>query len=447
MKKIIAMLALLAFTQLYAQVLVWQDNAKNSWIASDKKPTVSFKNGVITTTLNMMHLSPILSDIDPTGANLPGNKLKFVLEARGKGEVQIGIWHYEPGVRPVYKKIKLTNEFKEYTIEHTLPRQAKYIRCIFFGVGEFRNAKLYNMMNMDYSIKAYPAYQMYNNVPEKVAFELYKKDQLVPNAKLTIKGDVAFDPTYGVSAKAYAQRGDTSKFDAVAKNIKIDKPINVLYLGDSLTHFSQGFNHADKTAFFLNKFNPRKVTLYNFAVRGDTSSQTVARLNGTLKDRFASRFADFKSRKYDVAFIFLGHNDTRAHVRTGYKVPAINSQGQRKNYTKIVQLLRAQGVKRIIIISCASLDAKRMQQTAAQMAKTRPQSHALYGNPALLEQFNSVSQALAKELNLEYCDIYTPMKKVADKPTLFSDGTHLNQKGHDFVALETLKYLAKNQGK
>ena len=34
-----------------------------------------------------------------------------------------------------------------------------------------------------------------------------------------------------------------------------------------------------------------------------------------------------------------------------------------------------------------------------------------------------------------------------DKNSLFRDGAHFNDKGHDFLALETLKYLAEHPGK
>ena len=237
----------------------------------------------------------------------------------------------------------------------------------------------------------------------------------------------------------------STDFLLVAKKIKLDKKLNILYLGDSLTHFDQGFNHADKTVYFLNKFNPGKAVLFNYAVRGDTSSMTLQRMQGKYKDRFSSRFADFKKNRYDVAFIFLGQNDSRAHVNQNYQKAFVSPERQKKNYVEMIKILRAMGTPRIIIISCASLDEARLKTQAVQMAKLRPKKHALYGKPALLEQFNRVSQQIAKELNVEYLDIYNPMKILSGKPLYFTDGVHLSVKGHDFVALKTLEYLAAHQ--
>ena len=77
-----------------------------------------------------------------------------------------------------------------------------------------------------------------------------------------------------------------------------------------------------------------------------------------------------------------------------------------------------------------------------QLIQLRPTRHALYGKPEFLEQFNQISQKLARELQVEYMDIYTPMKKLSGKPSYFIDGVHFSRKGHDFLALKTLEYLA-----
>jgi len=446
MKRLLSLAAAAAFLPLAAEILVWQDSVKRcDWIAADKKTPFSHKDGVLTTPDKSFFLGETLNSVNPGGENLPGCKLRFSVEARGKGKVRLGIWIYQPKVRPHWgEEIQLTDEFKTYTVDYTLDRTAPYIRCLIQGAGEFRNAKLFNMRKEGYAITAYPAYQMYADVPEKVTFTLLKDGVPVKDAALRIDGSCASDPDSGVIAKAYAQRGDTTPFDAEAKKIKLDKPVNILYLGDSLTHFDQGFNHADKTVFFLNKFNPHKAELFNFAVRGDTCPITLDRMKDKYKDRYAGRFAGFKKHKYDIAFIFLGQNDTRAHVRTQYKAPTVSTDRQKRYYREMIEILRKMGVKRIIIISCASLDEPRLKAQAEAVAKTRPTQHAVYGKPELLEQFNAASQEIAKTLGVEYLDIYTPMKALPDKPSYFSDGAHLSRKGHDFVALMTLKYLAEN---
>ena len=132
-------------------------------------------------------------------------------------------------------------------------------------------------------------------------------------------------------------------------------------------------------------------------------------------------------------------------VNQNYKNAFVPPVRQKKNYVEMIKILRAMGTERIIIISCASLDEPRLKAQAMQVAKLRPKKHAVYGKPALLEQFNRVSQQVAQELNIEYLDIYNPMKVLPGKPAYFIDGAHLSRKGHDFVALKTLEYLAAHQ--
>lgn len=446
MKKTLALITLSFLLPLAAETTVWQDNPQRcSWIAADKKAPVSLKNGLLRTSDKSYFLGESIKSINPGGDNLPGCKLKFSIQARGTGEIQLGIWNYQSSMRQKWStKISLTKEFKTYSVEYTLTHPAPSVRCLIKGAGEFRHARLINMKKDGYMIEAYPAYQMYSLIPEKVTFTLLKDGKKLPDAKLKIDGDSASDPVSGAVAKAYAQKGNTAPFDAAAQKIKLKKTINILYLGDSLTHFDQGFNHADKTVFFLNKFNPRKARLFNFAVRGDTSSMTLGRMRGKYKDRFTGRFSGFKKQKYDIAFIFLGQNDSRAHVNKQYKEAFVPPLRQEKNYREIVKILRQMGTRRIIIISCASLDEARLKAAAMELARRRPKQHAIYGKPELLEQFNTVSQKLARELGLEYLDIYTPMKKLSGKPSYFIDGAHLSRKGHDFVALRTLEYLAEN---
>ena len=449
MKLFLCAITFLSILSLTAETTVWQDNAKKcTWVAADKKSAVSLKNGILVTSGKSYFLGESIKNINPDGENLPGNKLKFSVEARGQGIIQLGIWNYQGHIRQKWsEKITLTDKFQTYSVEYTLTDFAPSIRCLIKGAGEFRNLKLFNMRKAGYEISAKPAYQMYSAIPEKVTFTLLKNGIPVPDAKLKINGDTASDPESGAVVKVYAQKGDTTLFDAAAKKIKLSGKTNILYLGDSLTHFAEGYNHADKTVFFLNKYNANQAALFNFAVRGDTSSMTLDRMRGKYKDRFTSRFAGFSKNKYDIAFIFLGQNDTRAHVNKNYKEPFVSPVRQEKNYRSMIAMLKQTGVKRIIIISCASLDEPRLAEQAKQLAKTRPKKHAIYGKPVFLEQYNAVSKKLAAELGVEYLDIYNPMKTLPDKPSYFIDGAHLSDKGHNFVALKTLEYLAKTCAK
>lgn len=100
MKKILFLCAVSTLFSLCAEILVWQDNPKkNTWISADKKIPFSMKNGVLTTSNKSYLLGEIIRSINPGASNLPGNKLKFSIEAKGKGEIQLGIWNYQSSVR------------------------------------------------------------------------------------------------------------------------------------------------------------------------------------------------------------------------------------------------------------------------------------------------------------------------------------------------------------
>ena len=86
----------------------------------------------------------------------------------------------------------------------------------------------------------------------------------------------------------------------------------------------------------------------------------------------------------------------------------------------------------------------------AENARIKLKRHVnRFGDPARQEDFNKVLIDLAKKHNVEYLDIYTPMKAVKNKASLLNpgDGVHLSPAGHDFVAIETLKYLSKTNSK
>ena len=47
-----------------------------------------------------------------------------------------------------------------------------------------------------------------------------------------------------------------------------DKPVRVLYLGDSVSDFDRGSNHVDRLQSKLDAVSPRMVSIYNYSIRG-----------------------------------------------------------------------------------------------------------------------------------------------------------------------------------
>lgn len=233
-----------------------------------------------------------------------------------------------------------------------------------------------------------------------------------------------------------------AEMNVLAEKIKIATPIKVLFLGDSLSDFDRGHNYIDKVGFFVAKYNPGKAEFFNFGVSGDDCQRVLARLDVDKKAIHSARYEGIFARKYNLAFIFLGHNDTKAASEEKYERPLVEPQAQEECYQKIIQRLRQEGIERIVMISPFSSDSDVCKANAQKMSG---KSHSLFGEPKYLEAFDNVLKRLSTELSLARIDVYTSSRDHPQKALLFrpNDGVHLSMVGHDLVAREVLRYLSQ----
>ena len=217
---------------------------------------------------------------------------------------------------------------------------------------------------------------------------------------------------------------------------------NVLVLGDSLSDYDRGSNHWDIVAKYLNATRPEKISFYNYAVAGDFAQRTMDRLDG--KGNRVERFGDIMDRSYDWAFVMLGANDTKAMSDERYVTPVTPPDREEALYREFVRRLKARGVKRIFLVSCARADWAKCQANALALDKIRPK-HSRFGEPRHMEAFNAVLKKLADEIDgVEYLDIYTPMQRIDDISACVrpADGVHLVTPGYRFVARTLLDCLS-----
>lgn len=222
-------------------------------------------------------------------------------------------------------------------------------------------------------------------------------------------------------------------------------PINVLVLGDSLSDRSRGANHIDMLATAFDRSVRGHATVYNYAIGGDDITRVLSRLQGEKSVFAPDRYYGLADRHYDWAIVFLGHNDTKAPSTTNYRKPIVPPAEQETAYLKVMAKLRELGVTRIILISSASSDEK----TCAENAKKYgDKPHNRFGMHEHQEAFNRVLKKLAAKPDVEYVDLYTPMKACADKSALFvpGDGVHLSEAGFAFVGQVLLNHF-KSSGK
>ena len=235
------------------------------------------------------------------------------------------------------------------------------------------------------------------------------------------------------------------------------KQVNMLYLGDSLADFDRGSNHVDRLQARFDAETPGKIKIRNFAIRGDYIERMMDRMNGKKGTYALKRYEGIWDVSYDWAIVSLGHNDTRARSDTDFTVPLMTEAQIRSGFKDLIALLKSKGVKRIILRSAASCNfevtSKNAEKrlAAIKAGKIKPKKGkspvaTRFGDPKHLEAFNAIMAELASvDPAVEYFDIYTGMKSRPDKASLFrsTDGVHLSQKGHEFLADVEYAYLSK----
>ena len=408
---------------------------KPSWRAVNTSEYAKVENKIMTLADDRRYLGGAVA-----GPFNRGSRFRLLVEARGNGKLKIGLFSYGQQIAQQWSDpYSFKDGFSSYEFECEIPERSRQVIPVVQGAGEYRKVVLTHIFDPEYQLTATPPYQMTSELQQPITFTLYHQGKLVENAQIIEQGQEAFHRESGATAYAWIDKADPRKFDAAAKDIQLDKPVKILYLGDSLTHFDIGHNHVDKVGFFLNKFNPGKAEVFNYACGGDDIQRIVKRLGGDTSGKYGKRYQDLWTRNYDWAFVFLGHNDTKASSANQFKVPVIPPELQRKLYEDLLAKLKAQEVQRIILISASSSNAELCRRNSAKIERI----HNRFGEPEHMEAFNRVLKELAKEHSLEYLDVYEPMKALPDKASLLNpnDGVHLTEAGHDFIAIETLKFL------
>lgn len=239
------------------------------------------------------------------------------------------------------------------------------------------------------------------------------------------------------------------ELEVAASKVRFDRPVNILYIGDSLTDYDRGSNHVDTIVEYLDRYNPGKVRCWNYAKGGDCIKYVIERMDGKGKGEWQARYDGLWNRTYDIVFVLLGHNDTKTDLRTDFKVPFVTRERQHECYDELIRRLRSHGAKRIILLSSTSSNFDICSKWVAvrlEKAKAAGKGISLFGEPSQMEAFNAALREIAARNHVEYADIYGKMKVRADKPFMvrFTDGVHLTKRGYDYVALETLRYLAEH---
>ncbi len=240
----------------------------------------------------------------------------------------------------------------------------------------------------------------------------------------------------------YRDESEWKRLDAMASQIRLKRLLRLLFLGDSLSDFDRGFNYVDKTVFWLNKYNPGKVTFRNAGVAGDYTLTVLKRLNGNPYVFGKFRYDNLLNEKYDYVFLFIGHNDTQKTWRPQKKsyIPTVSQEELNSSYRTLLSFIHRHWGAKIIVIAPVCMDFEQSEERCADAIKNNS-VHTIFGDPVLLGDFIRITSAAAKEANAGYLNLYQASLNAGEKKSFFTnDGVHLTRQGNDFVAEQLLQF-------
>jgi lysophospholipase L1-like esterase len=249
----------------------------------------------------------------------------------------------------------------------------------------------------------------------------------------------------GVAATSYVDVVDTktmAEFAAAAKAAKMQAPSHLLFLGDSLTDFSRGFNYTDQVSYWLAAAKG-DITYRNAGVGGDYITRMQQRLNGERTVYRLNAYDNLLSPKPQRIFIMLGHNDSKLTSGSGFTQPVVSLSDYEKHFKEVIEQLRKDTGAQITLLSNTS-SVYEITKVNADAIVAKGKSANLFGKPEVMEQFNEVLRKVATDTGCDYVDVYNPTKNYLDKSSLFTaDGVHMTLAGNHVLALELLRHLGK----
>lgn len=415
----------------------------------------------------------------------PGIKIRIKIKAKGVGKLTSGVLTYKFGSgAPEYNiggSYALTKDFKDYEFVSTLDSQHRMI-LPYFEVGpkdSFVTIQSFCMESVENAnkITAVTPIQIIasgkkakpvifsGNLKNKEIFISKKCGNKVEitkvksdkNGRIVYNPGVLSDGLWQISASADCaaaktfidvQKNDVfAPADNMAKNVKLKKKTHVLFLGDSLTDFYRGENYVDILNFWMNKYNPGKFTFRNAGIGGDFLERMENRMRGELHNRnWAYRQKDYKGlfkEKYDLIFLFLGHNDTRCYRKDNFATQQTPPALQQKMLKSILTILKKNcpGAK-VILIAPSPSDEALFLARAKKLPKGR--NMPMYGKKEFVELYDTENRKFCKANGLDYVDVLSAMRKAPVLKQLYvADGVHVSPLGSRMIAETLLRYFSK----
>ncbi len=415
----------------------------------------------------------------------PGDTVVIKIKAKGNGILTSGVLVYRFGSgAPQYApggEYPLTSEFKTFEFKSELKEQFRmvlpYMEIKGAGKAVIESFRMETAADPSVSVKAETPLQVSSekNPGKPVVFKTSVKNGEIAvscksgakssskTEKTSADGSLAvptdkLDPGFyqisvsmaGNAAASFIDVQPENVFrttDEIAKKIKLNKSVSVLFLGDSLSDFYRGYNYIDRIDFWVGKYNPGKFSFLNAGVGGDFCKRMLDRLQGEAAGKKLAYRQEmynglFKG-KYDLVFLFLGQNDTRCFRKDGFAKQETPPELQQKCLAEIYKILKEKcpGAQ-LVLISPSPSDENLFIRRDQKLPKGA--NMVMYGKKALVDLYDAENRKFCKENGLHYIDILSVMRAVSPIGSLYvMDGVHLSPEGGRVISDEILKFLAE----
>lgn len=218
----------------------------------------------------------------------------------------------------------------------------------------------------------------------------------------------------------YQASNTTEARRLLAKNdtdfIKGLRPLNIGFLGDSITAYRESYANIIRTALS----DHTQLHVHDFAVSGARSCDLFQYLHPFILDA-----------NLDVVHIMIGTNDHRL-TNDAMRVYHVSPSEYEKNVSYLVNQLQQTGCQ-LIISSIPPL----MQE---KLEKNLPQFKVLYTQEDRL-RYNHILKEICSKYDIIFNDMDAVYQNHAVETLLLDDGIHLGKLGHRLMAEQVFPML------
>ena len=435
---------------------------------------------------------------------IPGRRYRLAVEARGFGELAVGIFEYpwKYSEKPLDSRDKsyvLTDTFRELTFDYVCGVDAvsharPFLRLTGWqGRAELRNYSLVPVLTEGTISVTAPHFiaalggeisveVRSSHWPVKLLLygpsgecgpagpmggskgwtDHFQRELAAQRAEgevvtkrlslkgLTVEGTyrlVAISPETGQSASVRFTLRPAERLKEIVglvEEVRLPEGSRLVFVGDSLTAL---FPNRNYVALLDRAFQWRfrgKVEVFNAAVGGSNIRSIEKRLG-----------KDVIERRPTHVFLFEGANDSKRYYNPATRELrnwSIPPPTYEETLRRVVQRVQKETEARVVMMTCAPGN-RGIRKWFEERSRTLDFGMSFFCLPEEIEKIVGIQKRVADELGLDVIDTNSLLSQyMADRQRTKSpqyvhvdDGVHISEYGSREVALAVLRYLAKHQ--